>query len=57
MRSKLKEKGLCKKKTEQRSKATVTFNKVREDIASVNQEQDFYHKKTMRKHNRRALGY
>ena len=57
MRSKLKEKRLCKeKKTEQRNKATVIFNELREDIASVNHEQDFYHKGTMRKHNR-DLGY
>lgn len=45
MRSKLGEKRLCKeKKTKQRNKATVTFNEVREDIASMNQEQDFCHK-------------
>lgn len=45
MRSKLEEEGLCKeKKTQQRKKATVTFNEVREGIALVNQEQDFFTK-------------
>lgn len=57
MRSKLEEEGLCEeKKTQQRKKATVTFNEVREGIAPVNQEEDFRHKGTMWKYNR-DLGY
>lgn len=57
MRRKWEEKVTLKeKKTKQRNKAIITFKEVREDIASMNQDQDFGQQGTMRKHDR-DLGY
>ena len=45
-----------RKLNKETNKAIITFKEVREDIASMNQEQDFGQQGTMRKHDR-DLGY